>query len=101
MVSIFGHVIEGQDGDAVAQGDKLESLEIVRVGEEAQKWNAIESFCRFKSSFEKAAFLKQNQAKMETLAAGFEKQKGGLRYQFIQRMEKQAGRNSCFITKVH
>jgi FKBP-type peptidyl-prolyl cis-trans isomerase len=27
---------------------------------------------------------------METLAAGFEKQKGGLRYQFIQRMEKQA-----------
>jgi hypothetical protein len=34
---------------------------------------------------------------METLAAGFEKQKGGLRYQFIQRGDgnKQLPENSC------
>jgi peptidyl-prolyl cis-trans isomerase A (cyclophilin A) len=43
--TVFGHVVEGQDiVDAVAQGDALESVEIVRVGEEAQKWNAIEAF---------------------------------------------------------
>jgi peptidyl-prolyl cis-trans isomerase A (cyclophilin A) len=38
MASIrFWSRIEGQDvADAVAQGDKLEALEIVRVGEEAK-----------------------------------------------------------------
>jgi peptidyl-prolyl cis-trans isomerase A (cyclophilin A) len=46
-IRFFGHVIEGQDVvDAVAQGDKLEALEIVRV--ESRKWNAIEAFVRFK-----------------------------------------------------
>lgn len=43
--TVFGHVIEGQEVvDAVAQGDQLETLEIIRVGEEAQNWNAIEAF---------------------------------------------------------
>jgi peptidyl-prolyl cis-trans isomerase A (cyclophilin A) len=43
--TVFGHVVEGQDVvDAIAQGDLLESVEIVRVGEEAEKWNAIEAF---------------------------------------------------------
>jgi peptidyl-prolyl cis-trans isomerase A (cyclophilin A) len=42
-------VVEGQDVvDAIAQGDLLESVEIVRVGEEAEKWNAIEAFITFK-----------------------------------------------------
>ena len=36
--TVFGHVIEGQEVvDAVAQGDQLETLEIIRVGEEAQR----------------------------------------------------------------
>jgi peptidyl-prolyl cis-trans isomerase A (cyclophilin A) len=40
-------VVEGQDVvDAIAQGDLLESVEIVRV--EAEKWNAIEAFITFK-----------------------------------------------------
>ena len=44
--TVFGHVIEGQEVvDAVAQGDQLETLEIIRVGEEAQNWNAIEADC--------------------------------------------------------
>jgi peptidyl-prolyl cis-trans isomerase A (cyclophilin A) len=38
--TFWSRYIEGQDVvDAVAQGDKLEALEIVR---EAEKWNAIE-----------------------------------------------------------
>ena len=92
--TVFGHVIEGQDiVDAVAQGDKLESLEIVRVGAEAEKWNAIEAFVGLKGArLKKQAALKaETEAKMETLAAGFEKTESGLRYQFIQRGEgKQA-----------
>lgn len=92
--TVFGHVIEGQDVvDTVTQGDKLEALEIVRVGEEAEKWNAIEAFVGLKGARlkQQAALKAESEAKMETLAAGFEKTESGLRYQFIQRGDgKQA-----------
>lgn len=86
--TVFGHVIEGQEVvDAVAQGDQLETLEIIRVGDEAKSWNAIEAFIGLKGArMKKEAALKaETEAKMEQLAAGFEKTESGLRYQFIQR----------------
>jgi peptidyl-prolyl cis-trans isomerase A (cyclophilin A) len=86
--TVFGNVIEGQDVvDAVAQGDVLESVEILRVGEEAKNWNAIEAFVGLKGArLKRAAALKaESEAKMEKLAAGFEKTESGLRYQFIQK----------------
>ena len=43
--TVFGHVIKGQEVvDAVQQGDKIESIKIVRVGAEAQNWNANTEF---------------------------------------------------------
>jgi len=86
--TVFGHVVEGQDVvDAVAQGDLLESLEIVRVGDEAAKWNAVEAFRTFEGSRAKRIEAERAaaEAEMEKLAAGFEKTESGLRYQFIQR----------------
>ena len=86
--TVFGNVIEGQEVvDAIAQGDVLESVEIIRVGEEAKNWNAIEAFVGLKGArLKKLAALKaESEAKMEKLAAGFEKTESGLRYQFIQR----------------
>lgn len=92
--TVFGNVIEGQDVvDAIAQGDVLESVEIIRVGEEAKNWNAIEAFVGLKGArLKRAAALKaESEAKMEKLAAGFEKTESGLRYQFIQKGDgKQA-----------
>lgn len=92
--TVFGNVIEGQDVvDAIAQGDVLESVEIIRVGEEAKNWNAIEAFVGLKGArLKRAAALRaESEAKMEKLAAGFEKTESGLRYQFIQKGEgKQA-----------
>jgi len=92
--TVFGNVIEGQDVvDAIAQGDKLDTLEIIRVGEEAKNWNAIEAFVGLKGArLKRAAALKaESEAKMEKLAAGFEKTESGLRYQFIQKGDgKQA-----------
>ena len=88
--TVFGHVVEGQDVvDAVEQGDVLESLEIIREGEEAKNWNAIEAFINFKGSRNKrdASLKAEVEAAMEKLAAGFEKTESGLRYQFIQRGE--------------
>ena len=92
--TVFGNVIEGQDVvDAIAQGDKLETLEIIRVGEEAKNWNAIEAYIGLKGArLKKLEALKaESEAKMEKLAAGFEKTESGLRYQFIQKGDgKQA-----------
>ncbi|MFB9108420.1 peptidylprolyl isomerase [Flavobacterium gyeonganense] len=88
--TVFGHVIEGQDVvDAVNQGDALETLEIIRVGEEAQKWNAIEAFVGLKGARLKreAALKAESEAKMEQLAAGFDKTESGLRYKMIQKGE--------------
>jgi FKBP-type peptidyl-prolyl cis-trans isomerase len=86
--TVFGHVVEGQDVvDAIAGDDALESIEIIRVGEEAQKWNAIEAFRTFEGSREKriAEAKKQAEEAMEKLAAGFEKTESGLRYKMIQK----------------
>ncbi|MEH6705036.1 MAG: peptidylprolyl isomerase [Galbibacter orientalis] len=86
--TVFGFVEEGQDVvNAIAQGDKIESLEIVRVGDEAEKWNAIEAFRTFEGSREKrlAEEKEKAEAALEKLAAGFDKTASGLRYKMIQK----------------
>lgn len=86
--TVFGHVVEGQEiVDAVAQGDVLETLEIVRVGDQAEKWNAVEAFRTFEGNRQKKIenAKKEAEAKMEELAAGFEKTESGLRYKMIQK----------------
>lgn len=86
--TVFGQTVKGLDiVDSIGQGDILEKLEIVRVGAEAEKWNAVEAFRTFEGSRAKreAAEKAEAEAKMTQLAAGFEKTDSGLRYQFIQR----------------
>ena len=86
--TVFGHVIEGQDVvDAVAGDDALESIEIIRVGDEAKNWNAIEAFRTFEGSRAKriAEQKKMAEEALEKLAAGFLKTESGLRYQIIQK----------------
>ncbi|GLB53717.1 peptidyl-prolyl cis-trans isomerase [Neptunitalea chrysea] len=86
--TVFGFVEEGQDVvDAIQQGDTIETLEIVRVGEEAEKWNAIEAFRSFEGEREKRIAEAQKQAEeaLEKVAAGFDKTESGLRYKIIQK----------------
>ena len=86
--TVFGNVIEGQDVvDAVAQGDKMEKVEILRVGSEAEAWNAVEAFRTFEGSRAKriAEEKKAQEAQIEKLASGFDKTDSGLRYQLIQK----------------
>ncbi|WP_136468412.1 peptidylprolyl isomerase [Flagellimonas onchidii] len=85
--TVFGHVEHGQEVvDAIAQGDSIDSLEIVRVGSEAESWNAIEAFRAFEGAREKriAEAKAKAEAEMEKLAAGFDKTDSGLRYKMIQ-----------------
>jgi peptidyl-prolyl cis-trans isomerase A (cyclophilin A) len=80
-------LVEGQNiVDAIAQGDKIESLEIVRVGTEAEAYNAVEAFRTFEGSREKkiAETKKAAEAELDKLASGFKKTESGLRYQIIQ-----------------
>lgn len=86
--TVFGNVASGQDiVDAITQDDHIESLEIVRVGAEAENWNAAAAFETFKGSG--AARLAEAKAKqaaeMDKVAAGFEETNSGLRYKFIQK----------------
>lgn len=86
--TVFGQVVEGQDiVDSIAQGDLLKTLEIVRVGDEAKNWNSVESFRTFEGSRQKKIEEQKqaSEAKMESLAAGFEKTESGLRYKMIQK----------------
>ncbi|TMU57242.1 peptidylprolyl isomerase [Flagellimonas algicola] len=85
--TVFGNVEHGQEVvDAIAQGDSIGSLEIVRVGAEAESWNAIEAFRTFEGAREKrvAEAKAKAEAEMEKLAAGFDKTDSGLRFKMIQ-----------------
>ena len=43
--TVFGHVISGQDVvNAIAQNDTMRKVETIRVGREANKWNAQAAF---------------------------------------------------------
>ncbi|MCY1486320.1 putative peptidyl-prolyl cis-trans isomerase [compost metagenome] len=99
--TVFGHVVEGQDVvDAIAQGDEIESIEIIREGEEAKKWNAIEAFRVFEGSRAKreAKAKEEAEAKMEKLAAGFDKTESGLRYKMIQKGNGKKAENGKTVS---
>ncbi|WP_276167666.1 peptidylprolyl isomerase [Zobellia alginiliquefaciens] len=86
--TVFGKVESGQEVvDAIAQGDLIKSVEIIRVGDEAQNWDALASFEKFKSS--KEARLAEEKAKqaaeLDKIAAGFDETESGLRYKMIQK----------------
>lgn len=86
--TVFGKVIQGQSVvDSVAQGDTINTLEILAVGTDAEAFNAVESFRTFEGSREKrlAAEKAAIEAELDQLAKGFEKTESGLRYQIIQK----------------
>ena len=86
--TVFGNVIEGQDVvDSIAQGDTMDTVEIIRVGSEAEKWNAVEAFRSFNGAkAEREAAAKKAQEELLTsISEGFEQTESGLRYQIIQK----------------
>jgi peptidyl-prolyl cis-trans isomerase cyclophilin type len=85
--TVFGQVIEGQNVvDAIAQGDKIEKVTIIRIGEEAEKWDALKAFNSLNEA--KAARLAEQKRKNEEAFAkeieGFDKTESGLYYKITQ-----------------
>ena len=81
--TVFGQVIEGQNVvDAIAQGDKIEKVTIIRIGEEAEKWDALKAFNSLNEA--KAARLAEQKRKNEEVFVkeieGFDKTESGLYY---------------------
>ena len=86
--TVFGKVIEGQDVvDAIAQGDEIQSLEILREGQDAKEFNAVETFRQFEGAKKERelAAKKKSDELLEELASGFDKTESGLRYKLIQK----------------
>ncbi|MFC2147444.1 peptidylprolyl isomerase [uncultured Eudoraea sp.] len=86
--TVFGNVIEGQKiVDEIAQGDSIESLEIVRIGTEAESWNAVEAFKSFESSRELRLQEEKSkaEAELDKVASGFDKTNSGLRYKILKK----------------
>lgn len=86
--TVFGNVIEGQDVvDSIAQGDTMDKVEIIRIGADAKKWNAVEAFRNFNGAkAEREAAAKKAQEELLTsISEGFEQTESGLRYQIIQK----------------
>ena len=77
--TIFGHVLKGQNVvDSIAIGDKINKINIIRVGKEAQMFNAPQIFREYFSVLEAKAKLKQEEVeknKAEFLAVVEENKK--------------------------
>ncbi|MDP5105043.1 peptidylprolyl isomerase [uncultured Polaribacter sp.] len=85
--TVFGTVIDSQDVvDAVAQGDDMK-VEIIRVGAEAEAFNAVEAFRTFEGSREKreAELIAKQKELLDSVAAGYDETASGLRYQILQK----------------
>ena len=84
--TVFGNVIEGQNVvDAIAQGDEM-SIEILRVGTDAEAYNAVEAFRTFEGLRTKREEeeRKKQQEILDTVAKGYEETQSGLRYKILQ-----------------
>jgi|TARA_B110000908_G_scaffold170958_1_gene232105 FKBP-type peptidyl-prolyl cis-trans isomerase len=87
--TVFGNVVEGQDVvDQVAQGDDM-SIEIIRVGTDAEAYNAVEAFRTFEGSREKREEeeKKKQQETLDAVAKGYAETPSGLRYEILQKGE--------------
>lgn len=86
--TVFGYVVEGQNVvDSIAQNDKIESVKIIRVGKEAQEWDALAAFQKFNA--EKQQRIEAEKRKQQEALAkhteGFDKTPSGLFYKITEK----------------
>lgn len=85
--TVFGQVTQGQEVvDAIRQGDRIVSLEILRVGEAAREWDATAAFEAFVRGGEarQAREAEARKARLEELSKGFQTTPSGLKYKILE-----------------
>ena len=88
--TVFGHVVTGQSiVDQVAQGDNIDALTILRVGEDALAWDAAKAFDAFVAGRENrmAAAAKAEEEAMASLLEGMTKTESGMWYTITKSTE--------------
>ena len=85
--TVFGYVTEGQEVvDAVVEGDSIEKLDILRVGQDAESWDASQVFTSSRSKAEEAAKAALEASKaaeadaLKEFTEGAQKTESGLMY---------------------
>ena len=81
--TVFGNVSEGQNVvDQINQGDVIKNIEIIRVGEDAKKWNALNAFNYFLEKKNEKTKLTSEAEKdqFDNLISDMEKTSSGLFY---------------------
>ena len=84
--TVFGEVIEGKKiVNDIKQDDLINSIEIIRVGDEANSWNAPLNFIEFKSKKdnELTELIKKNKQTIEEISKGYLETHSGLRYTIL------------------
>jgi len=85
--TVFGEVVSGQEVvDQIAQGDRIDRIEIERVGEGAQNWNAAEAFDEFVLGRERSAEQEHVQLmeELNRLSKGCQATDSGLRFRILE-----------------
>jgi FKBP-type peptidyl-prolyl cis-trans isomerase len=86
--TVFGEVVEGQQiVNLIQQNDIMCSVEILREGNEACDWNAIEAFNEFKNKKDKELedlISKENDI-IKEISKGFKETKSGLKYIILKK----------------
>jgi cyclophilin family peptidyl-prolyl cis-trans isomerase len=87
--SVFGHVISGQNVvDSIQQGDIMNSVEIIRVGNAALAWNAQEAFD--KVFLEKQIALNKQKEAIAKIEAMSEEEYKQFMFSEVKKIHKKA-----------
>ncbi len=85
--TVFGKVVEGQDiVDQSLTGDVMEKVEILRVGNDAEKFDAAVTFAKADElrAEKEAEAKRKGEEELEKISKGFEKTASGLRYRITK-----------------
>ena len=101
--TVFGEVVEGQDVvNKIEQNDLMNSIEILRIGEDSIKWNALDVFNEFKNKKGKELndLIKKEIKLIKEISKGFKETKSGLKYHILSNGDGEKP-SSGDLVKVH
>ena len=102
--SVFGHVVEGMDVvNSIAQDDMINTIRIIREGNEAKSFDAMKTFKSAQEEIEKKNAEKARIAaeEMKKLTKGATVTKSGLAYKIINKGSGKVHPNASSTVTVH
>ncbi len=101
--TVFGEVIEGQDVvNKIEQNDIMNSIEILRIGEDSINWNVLDVFNDFKNKKQKELndLIEKEKELIKEISKGFKETKSGLKYNILKNGNGE-NLSSGDLVKVH